>query len=547
MKRNYILLLFVVFFSSLTNAQLFNASDAQLGALSADRQWWKVLHYDLSIKVNPTDKQISGSNIIRFKVIKKPTANLQIDLQLPMHIDSIRAYGKTYFPLREEPSYFFKNPWIKAHIGQIFEFTVYFHGRPQEAVNPPWKGGFIWKYDDYKHPWISVASQGIGASIWWPCKDHQSEKPDEGMDIYITAPADLQAISNGKLKKISLEKNRWKRWHWQVKAPISAYNVALYIGKYAHKKSYFRGKKGKLSLDFYFLKKNLSRALPLFEDTESMLRCFERWMGPYPFYQDGYKWIEAPFLGMEHQSAIAYGNNYQRGYAGEDRSGTGEGLSFDFILIHESAHEWFGNSVTASDLAYNWIHEGLATYAEALYLECSIGKRSSEIYLLGKQHLISNNRPLIARQGFREEGSGDIYDKGAALIHMIRLWLGDDEKFRELLHCISEHFYQRVVSSQEFENYLERQTGLTLAPFFDQYLRDVRIPQFTYQIKDGRLYYRWEKVTKGFAMPLDIKAGVYKIRLVPDEYLQSIPWNHKGNIEVSSDFYVSSAPEKLVF
>ena len=347
----------------------YTHADSLRGGNGNGRAWNNVLHYDLNVTFDTATKSIRGYSIIDFAITQQPGDSFQVDLQEPLQIDSVfQRYGKD---LLQRVS--FKREgnvcWIYAsdfpfHNWVITErrsLKIYYHGVPRKAVNPPWDGGFSWTHDANGRQWIAVSCQGLGASVWWPCKDAQWDEPEQGMNIQLQVEGNYQAISNGRLTGTTSENGK-ATWKWEVKNPINNYDVTFYIGDYAHWHETLMGEKGKLDLDFYALKENEEKARKQFAVVKQMIHCFEYWLGPYPFYEDGYKLVEAPYLGMEHQGAVAYGNKYQMGYRGSDRSNTGVGLNFDYIIIHESAHEWFGNNITAKDIADNWIHEGITTY-----------------------------------------------------------------------------------------------------------------------------------------------------------------------------------------
>jgi aminopeptidase N len=431
------------------------------------------------------------------------------------------------------------NPLHRWAPGGNYSIIVYYSGQPRTAVNPPWDGGFSWEKDSLGNPWTSVSCQGLGASVWWPCKDAQWDEPDRGMDIHLLIQGGQQAISNGRLVDIT-DENQFKNYHWHVDNPINNYDVTFYIGDYAHWHDTLMGEKGKLDLDFYVLKYNEERARKHFAVVKDMLHCYEYWLGPYPFYEDGYKLVEAPYLGMEHQSAIAYGNKYQMGYLGRDRSLTMYGMDFDYIIIHESGHEWFGNSITASDMADNWIHEGITTYSESLFAECLLGKQKGKQYSRGERANIQNDKPIIGNYGVNEEGSNDMYDKGAAIMYMVRELTNDDEKFRSMLRGLSAAFYHRQVTTGQVEDYIAKHTGLNLTAFFNQYLRTDKIPQLEYYIKNGMLHYRFNNVASDFTLPVTVSDRKVTETIKPSATWGSIPWKGGYNIDFSRDFLIST-------
>lgn len=516
----------------------YTRADTLRGSNGTGRSWWDVQHYKLWVHFDIESKSINGYNTITLSVTGAANDSMQIDLQEPMVIDSILMRGEAIRYAREGNVWWLTYPFHMWKAGEQKEITIYYHGEPRTAVNPPWDGGIIWKKDTAGNPWVTVACQGLGASIWWPCKDIQSDEPDRGMDMYYGVPNTLQCISNGRL----IEKKKYNNttlWHWQVKNPINNYDASFYIGDYVHWSDTMMGEKGMLDLDYYVLRGNEAKARKQFAVVKDMLHCFEYWMGPYPFYEDGYKLVETPYLGMEHQSAIAYGNKYKPGYLGMDRSETGYGLLFDYIIIHETGHEWFGNNVTAKDIAENWIQEGFTTYSESLFLECYYGKKKANAYGIGKRRLINNKDPLIAPHGVQDEGTGDIYEKGATIVHMLRTLMHDDERFREMLRELGGNFYHMTVTSADIEQFIQIYATVDLKPFFEQYLRTTKMPTLEYYIKGKQLHYRFTDIVPGFTLPIAI-SGKEQATIRPTADWQQIEW--KGKIvRFSDDFLISTS------
>lgn len=482
-------------------AQSFDRQDTLRGSNGPGRYWWDVQHYDLKVDFNLDDQDIYGQNTIRLRITDQPHDSLQLDLQTPLFLDKVMMDGEELRSVKEGNVWWVLYPFSQMQTGEKIVLDVYYHGKPKEAVHPPWDGGFIWTKDSTGKPWIAVACQGLGASAWWPCKDYQGDEPDSGMRVTLSGYGHLKAVSNGQPTVYSdtilienpvtggLEEQVSNRSEWRVKNPINNYNVSFYIGDYVSWQDTLNGEKGTLNISYYALRSSLEKAMKQFAVVKPMLRCFEYWIGPYPFYEDGYKLVEAPYLGMEHQSAVAYGNGFQMGYFGKDRSGTGVGMAFDFIIIHESGHEWFGNNITAKDVADNWIHEGFTSYTENLFVECLLGREQALAYGLGLRKLIANEKPVIGTYGVQQEG-GDIYEKGRAVIEMIRLMLNNDEVFRQMLRGLNDTFYHQTVTTAQVEAYITQQTGLPLKPFFDQYLRQAALPVLAYYNKGRDLYVR---------------------------------------------------------
>lgn len=525
----------------------YTHADTLRGSNGRGRDWWDVMHYDLQLSFDTSNKSIGGSNQIAFTVTGTPKDSMQIDLQEPMVIDSVvlLANGSQRKDLslpfvREGNVWWVKHPFHELAVGTTRSVMVYYHGQPRVAVRPPWDGGFSWEHDATGKPWISVSCQGLGASVWWPCKDAQWDEPDNGMVTRFYVPGYL-AIGNGKSLNVDSSGAKGQPpviSGWEVKNPINSYDVTFYIGDYVHWHDTLMGEKGQLDLDFYALRYNEEKARKQFAVVKEMIHCFEYWMGPYPFYEDGYKLVEAPYLGMEHQSAIAYGNQYRMGYMGFDRSMTGFGNTFDYIIVHESGHEWFGNSITAKDEADNWIHEGITTYSESLFAECHLGKEKALKYCIGAWRNIENDHPVQANYGVNEEGPGDIYEKGAAMMHMIRMLTNDDEKFRLMLRGLSSEYYHKTVTTAEVEAYIAAHTGLDLKAFFNQYLRTATLPEIEYSIKDGQLNYRFDNAVEGFTIPVKVNGGESAAVIKPTSQWQHIKWDGGYNIKFQKDVLI---------
>ncbi|MBC8035066.1 MAG: M1 family metallopeptidase [Chitinophagaceae bacterium] len=520
----------------------YSRQDTLRGSLTSERVWWDVLHYNIEVNPDYLTKTIQGRNIITYRNIEGGK-KMQIDLQQPMQIDSVHDGEGLKTELSRDGNLYYIT-WDAKQVMQVKKqrtITLYFSGKPKEAVNPPWDGGWIWKKDNNGNPWMSVACQGLGASVWYPCKDHQSDEPDSA-SITIITPDTLTAVSNGRL---AAKKTRGKgitSWTWQLKNPVNSYNIVPYIGKYANFSDIYNGENGKLDLNYWCLDYNLGRAKSHLEpQVKAMLKCFEYWFGPYPFYSDGYKLVEAPHLGMEHQSAIAYGNGYKMGYNGKDWSGTGQGLKWDFIVVHESGHEWFGNSITAKDIADMWLHEGFTSYSETLFTECQSGKKAAQDYVTGVRKVIQNDIPLIGDYGVNQEGSGDMYCKGANLIHILRQVINDDEKFRKILRGLNKRFYHQEVSTKDIETFISTNSKIDFSKIFDQYLRTTQIPKLEYKIKGGDLTYRWINCVKGFNLPLKVTfKGERWIRPTEEWQVLSLYPESIGVFTINQNFYINS-------
>lgn len=513
------------------------AQDSLRGSLSPERSWWNVNKYDITVEPNFGEKTITGKNVITFTAITEGT-KMQIDLQQPMEIETV-TFNKNEKPLqltRNGNAYYIDFPQPIAK-GSQHSVIIKFKGAPREAVTPPWDGGWIWKTDKSGNPWMTVACQGLGASVWYPCKDHQSDEPDSA-SLSIIVPDTLIGVGNGRLTNKTPLANRRVQFTWEVKNPVNSYNIVPYIGKYLSWKDQYQGEKGSLDVTYWSLQEDEPKARKQFEQVVPMLKCFEHWFGPYPFYEDGYQLIQAPHLGMEHQSGIAYGNKFMNGYLGNDLSGTGWGKKWDFIIVHESGHEWFGNNITTKDIADMWVHEGFTNYSEALYTECQSGKDAGNEYAVGLRKNIKNDKPVIGPYGVNKEGSDDMYYKGASVIHTVRQIINDDEKFRNMLRNLNKTFYHKTVDTREIEDYMCKAAGKDLTKVFDQYLRTTMIPVLEYRYEGGKLQFRWTNCVKGFNMPLRIITDK-SILIEPTEKWKSISLPSES-FRIDPNFYADS-------
>ncbi|MHA7830762.1 MAG: M1 family metallopeptidase [Flagellimonas sp.] len=497
---------------NIASAQQFTRQDTLRGSITPEREWWDLNHYDLNVKVEPSKKYIAGYNVVRYKVLKEDKT-LQIDLQEPMKIEAVTQDGKKLKFTSKGNAHFIKLK--KRQISGTFnELKIEYSGHPREAVRAPWDGGFSWKQDANGNQFVATSCQGLGASVWWPNKDHMYDEVDS-MRISVTVPKDLMDVSNGQLESV-VDKGDFKTYNWVVKNPMNNYGVNVNIANYAHFGEMFEGEKGPLQLDYYVLPDNLEKAKKQFIQTPMMLQAFEHWFGPYPFYEDGFKLVEVPYLGMEHQSSVTYGNNYENGYLGRDLSGTGWGLQFDFIIIHEAGHEWFANNITYKDIADMWVHEGFTAYSENLYLDYHFGTKAAAEYVIGTRANIQNDRPIIGPYGVNQEGSGDMYYKGANLLHTLRQLVDDDEKWRQMLRGINKEFYHQTVTTKQIEDYLSEKSGKDLSAFFDQYLRTTMIPTLEYKIDANTITYRYVDIVEDFDMPIKIDVGGLEKWLFPN-------------------------------
>lgn len=498
-------------------AQNFTKQDTLKGSDTNFRNFWDVKKYEISVEPNFENKSLKGKNIITFE-IKKDVVNpiFQVDLQQPMKVDKFSStFAKTF---RRDGDFIFIETKKSFKKGEKYSFSIDFSGNPHIAKHAPWDGGWVFAKDEKGNPWISVAQEGLGVSNWLPVKDIWSDEPDNGIVMNIITPINLVGVGNGRLLS---EKtiNGKKIWTWEVKNPINGYSIVPTIGKLVNFKDTFNGEKGKLDLDYWVLDYNLEKAKKQFQQVKPMLKAFEYWFGAYPFYEDSYKLVETPYLGMEHQSNVAYGNHYQNGYLGRDWSETGVGLKWDFIIIHESGHEWFANNITAKDQADMWIHEAFTCYSETLFTENFLDKNSANAYVQGIRRNIDNDIPIIGKYGVKNEGSGDMYWKGANMLHTIRQVINNDEKFRQILRGLNKDFYHQTVITQQIENYISEKSGFDFSSVFNQYLRTTKIPVLEYYQSDNELYFRYQNVVKNFKLPLKINGN---ININPTENWQKI-------------------------
>ncbi len=515
----------------------FTHQDTLRGSITPERVWWDLSYYHLDIKVDPEARTISGSNTVQYKVLES-ASTMQIDLQEPMNITKVEQDGKE-LGFSREGNVFYITLVAAQTVGMIKEVRIHYEGKPVVSKQPPWDGGLTWSKDKNSNHFIATACQGDGASMWWPCKDHMYDEPDS-MLISVNVPQDLTDISNGRLRGVTeFEADSTHTFHWFVSSPISNYVVNINIGDYVHFGEKYDGEKGSLDCDYYVLRDNIDKAKVHFQEVPMMLKAFEHWFGPYPFYEDGYKLVEVPYLGMEHQSSVTYGNGYQQGYLGMDLSGSGWGLKFDYLIIHESGHEWFANNITYKDIADMWVHEGFTTYSENLFLDYHYGKEAAADYVIGLRKNIRNDRPLIGTYNVNHEGSGDMYYKGANILHTLRQLIEDDEKWRMILRGLNKEFYHQTVTTQQIEDYISKESGIDLKQFFDQYLRTINIPQLEIQTKKNKLCYRWKNVVEGFDMPVKLIVNEKSVWVQPSTTLQKKRFKDTINsIEIDRNFYV---------
>lgn len=514
----------------------FTRQDTLRGSITPERAWWDVTYYHLDVSVDPATKSIKGKNTVQYKVLE-PYKVLQIDLQAPLKITKVVQNGEI-LNINHDGNAHFINLKSNQKKGSIQSLDVYYEGQPQEAKRAPWDGGFSWSKDADGNDFVATSCQGLGASVWWPNKDHMYDEVDS-MLISVTVPKGLMDVSNGQLRSVEEHKDGTKTYNWFVSNPINNYGVNVNIGDYVHYSEDYKGEKGLLKMDYYVLKENLEKAKTQFKDAQRMMEAFEHWFGPYPFYEDGYKLVEVPYLGMEHQSSVTYGNKFKNGYLGRDVSGSGWGMKFDFIIIHESAHEWFANNITYKDMADMWIHESFTSYSESLFVEYFYGKKAAAEYVIGVRKNILNDKPIIGPYNVNQSGSGDMYYKGSNILHTLRQWINDDVKWRGILRGLNETFYHQTVTTEQIENYISKSAGLDLTAFFNQYLRDARIPTLEYSIKNKQLKYRWIDTVPNFEMPIQVYFDGKEQWLFPKTDWSTMKIND-DDLKIDVDFYVKS-------
>ena len=543
MKYRFYILLYLTFMCALNfqsqglmeEKNNFSRQDTLRGSITSERIWWDLTYYHLKVQVDPEKRYISGENTIKYNVLSA-NQTMQIDLQAPLNITKVTQDGKNLKILHDGNAHFITLTKRQV-IGNTESIIVQYEGNPKEAIRAPWDGGFSWKKDANGKHFIATSCQGLGASVWWPCKDHMYDEV-ESMRISVTVPSNLMDVSNGRLESIE-NHGETTTYNWFVDNPINNYGVNVNIGDYTHFSEIFDGEKGPLSMDYYVLKDNLEKAKKQFTDAPKMMKAFEYWFGAYPFYEDGFKLVEVPYLGMEHQSSVTYGNQYKQGYLGRDLSGTGWGLKFDFIIIHESGHEWFANNITDIDIADMWIHESFTNYSESLFLDYYYGKKASSEYVIGLRKTIANTSPIIGKYNLNKEGSSDMYNKGGNMLHTLRQLIDNDEKWRLILRKMNVEFYHQTVTTKQIEDFLSKETGFNLIPFFNQYLRTINIPTLEHKIEKKTLKYRWTNTVANFEMPLKTTINGKEKWIYPTSNWKKLALTSAGSsFLIDENFYV---------
>ncbi|HQV36633.1 MAG TPA: M1 family metallopeptidase [Flavobacterium sp.] len=526
-----IFLVILVFFGfQQINAQEFTRRDSLQGSLRPERTCFDVLRYDLNLTIEPEYKTVKGYNDITFKVIEK-TQKIQLDLFENMVVDSI-IFNEKKLQYKREFDAVFISFLSELPLNSEQKIRFYYNGNPLVAKRAPWDGGFVWKKDSNGNDFVGVAVQGTGASLWYPVKDHQTDEPDRGASVKVAVPNGLMNVSNGKFIGNENLNNGFTRWDWEVKNPINNYNIVINIGDYVN----IHEKLDDLDLDYYVLAENEVVARKHFEEVMPMMECFQQKFGTYPFVNDGYKLVETPYLGMEHQSAVAYGNKYTKGYLGNDMTGTGIGLEFDFIIIHETGHEWFGNSITSKDIADMWIHESFTTYSECVYVECQFGYEKAMAYINGQKKLIANQKPVIGQFGVNyKTGNSDMYYKGALMLNTIRHIINDDTKWWAMLKKYAETYRHKIIETKDVVAFFSKESGLNLSPIFDQYLKHKAFPELELKFNEGTIDFRWKTDVENFKMPFECKIGTKSLRYEATNAWQSAPIQLKNPTDFKLD------------
>jgi aminopeptidase N len=535
MKRYLIIACLLLVFFPLANAQLF-ANIEKMAEIPPpntrpEHSWQNLLSYIISVTPDYDNKKITGSNTIEF-VALQPGKTLYLHLDGRMRITSIAWNKSTLEFKRDSEGYFVYFPQ-QIPKDKNESITVYFEGQPREAINAPSDNGWIWARDKKGRPWMSIGCQGSGASIWLPCKEVLYDEPDHGVTFNITVPDSLIAVANGRLQQKRRNKNKTITYTWKVINRINNYNIIPYIGKYVTWSQNFKGENGKLDCHFYALDYNLEKAKRHWQQTDTMLRVFEHWMGAYPFYLDGYKLVEAPMQGMEHQSAISYGNGFQNGFNGKDLFGTGWGLKWDFILVHESGHEWFGNNITTNNHGDTWIHEGFTKYSETLYTDFVFGTQAGNEYAIGTWKRIKNDQPVVGTN------TTDKYYKGSAMLHMIRQITGDSA-FRNWLRSLNRDFHQQTINTGQVLQHLNEAMHQDYTALFNQYLKTIQVPVLEYAFQNNTLKYRWIECVQNFDMPVkvSIDEGASMFIYPTTQWKELSLQNSAQSLKADNNFYV---------
>jgi aminopeptidase N len=505
-------------------------ADILRGAWGPYRANNDLLSYDLSVRVDPDKKFISGTNTIRFRMLKDDH-RIQLDLFANLAVDRIVFRGRDLRYEREINTVYvdFPDTLRKNH---VYAIDFHYSGDPTETGR---FGGITFKKDAAGHTWINTACQHVGASVWWPNKDQYPDEV-ESMRLSVAIPSDLVDVSNGRFVRKTDLGDGYTRWDWQIHYPINNYSVSLNIGDYVH----FADKVDGQTLDFYALSEDLDKAKRQFVQAKSMMQAFRKYFGEYPFKKDGYKLIEVPYSGMEHQSAVTYGNHFANGYLERDWTGVGISPRFDFIIVHESAHEWFGNAITAADVSDEWIHEAWATYAEGVYVEHMWGKADGLKYLNGYVSKVRNREPIVTSRGVNKVAPQDMYFKGALFINTLRSIVDNDARWWAILHDYYREFRYHDIMTEDVVRFFNRKTGKNLTPIFDQYLRHADLPALELRFDDGEgtVSCRWKADEPAFDMPIKVGRRTGWQTIHPTTAWQTMKLDMpKEEFDVATDLY----------
>jgi aminopeptidase N len=475
-------------------------ADSLRGQYDRHRANNDLLYYHLDIRVDPEQKLLSGKNTVRFRMLEDDT-RVRLDLYANLNVERIMLGTNELKYERELNAVFIDFPQALRK-GREYAIEFHYSGTPQETGR---FGGLAFRKDPQGRHWINTANQGNGSSIWWPSKDQWKDEP-EGMRISVAVPNDLVNVSNGRFIGKTDLGDGYTRWDYQVHYPINSYNVSLNIGHYVQFSGTPVGTNKNLTIDYFVLPESLEKATAQFAQTPPMIRIFEEIFGEYPFKKDGFKLIEVPYTGMEHQSAVTYGNGFQNGYGGKDWTGVGVSPKFDFIIIHESAHEWFGNAVSAADISDMWIQEGWTTYLEGLYVEKMFGYEDALKYVNGYKSKVGNRQPIITQRGIHRSPTQDMYFKGALFLHTLRSVVNDDEVWWRVIRDYYQAFKYRNSMTEDMVRFFNNALGQDLSPVFNQYLRRSELPvlELAFDEEAGTLAYRWRADERDFNMPVKV-------------------------------------------
>jgi len=490
-----------------------------LGALSPERTCYDVQRYDINIDIDVDKKYVKGYVDFTAVAVDDFTV-LQVDLAKDMQLNGVYYLGNKLETTRKKDAVFVEFPKINRET--MFSFRVHYEGKPRESSNPPWDGGFVWEKDRKGRPFVSVVCEGDGAGLWWPLKDHIMDEPDKGAKMTFTVPSGLFCVSNGQLTSTAEDlENGKKAYIWEVNNPINNYNISVQLGHYVLVQDTLH-RNGKIeSLNHYVLDYHQEVAKNHFQQAKNVIRFFEKYFGDYQWWADGYKLVEVSYLGMEHQSAVTYGNAWNNWGGPRHWTKAYYGI-VDGLLFHETAHEWWGNSVTAGDPAHMWIHEGMAVYSESMFIEDQLGYNVMIDFMLRKRTNIQNKLPIVGPENENYWAFGDSYNKGAWVMHTLRHVIDNDSLWWDILRSFAVDNARKHVKTGDFQTHVESRTDQDLEYFFDQYFFDHRPPKLEYYQKGNKLFYRWADVIPDFRMPLDVDINGIEKRIYPTSSVQTL-------------------------